>query len=233
MKRTVCVLVSVFVVAGLGAGCESEIDNKPAAKVEEAVKPAETAKKAVEEAPAKEAPAKEAPGDAAMNGAEGSYTLDLAASKFTAVGAKVTGDHSMTFTKMAATATVKDGQVTAGTVTIQMESVEADVAKLTGHLKSGDFFDVANHPTATFEITEVKKGTQANASHDVVGNLSIRGTTKSVSFPANVKIDGDAASIVAKFTINRKDFKIVYAGKADDLIKDDVLIKMNLAFKKG
>ena len=226
MKKTVYTIVCVFVLAGLTTACESEIDNKPAAKVEEAAKPTETAKKAVEEAPAKEMPGNKMDGAAV-------YTLDLATSTFSVVGAKVTGDHTLTFKEMTATADVDSGKVKSGKVTVQMASVEADVEKLTGHLKSPDFFDVANHPTSTFEIVEVKEGTSAAGTHEVVGNLTMRGASKKVTFPADIKMEGDAASIKAQFTINRKDFNIVYAGKADDLIKDDVLIKLELKFKKG
>lgn len=228
MNKTIAIVVSVFVLAGLTA-CESEIDNKPAAKVEEAKKPTETAKKAVEEAPAKEAP-----GNAAKKPAgTASYTLDLASSKFSAVGAKVTGDHTLTFKEMTAKADVKEGKVASGSVTIQMKSVESDAAKLTEHLKGADFFDVENHPTATFEIEKVNEGTSAAGTHEVVGSLTLRGTKKSITFPADIKIEGEKASIKAQFTINRKDFKIEYAGKPDDLIKDNVLIKMDLAFTKG
>ena len=40
-------------------------------------------------------------------------------------------------------------------------------------------------------------------------------------------------SAKAEFGINRKDFGIVYAGMADDLIRDDVLIKFDVKAKRG
>jgi hypothetical protein len=45
-------------------------------------------------------------------------------------------------------------------------------------------------------------------------------------------MEADAVSVDAEFAINRKDFNIVYAGKPDDLIKDDVLIKLTIRAKK-
>lgn len=54
-------------------------------------------------------------------------------------------------------------------------------------------------------------------------------TTKNITFPAEVTMDGEKAGIHAKFDINRKDFGIVYAGKPDDLIRDEVVIELTLS----
>ena len=51
---------------------------------------------------------------------------------------------------------------------------------------------------------------------------------KSISFPATIKAAADSVAVDAEFAINRKDFGIVYKGKADDLIRDEVVIKLNL-----
>jgi polyisoprenoid-binding protein YceI len=67
----------------------------------------------------------------------------------------------------------------------------------------------------------------------VTGNLELHGVTKSITFPATIKMSADAVDVDAEFAINRKDFGIVYAGKPDDLIKDDVLIKLEIRAKKG
>ena len=58
---------------------------------------------------------------------------------------------------------------------------------------------------------------------------------KTISFPATITVGADAASGTAEFVINRKDFGIVYPGKQDDLIRDDVLLKLSLKAprKKG
>ena len=56
--------------------------------------------------------------------------------------------------------------------------------------------------------------------------------TKQVTFPATIKV-AEGVHVQAEFAINRKDFGINYAGMADDLIKDDVLIKLELDAKKG
>ncbi len=91
------------------------------------------------------------------------------------------------------------------------------------------------HPcrsTATFTSTVITKAV-APATHTVEGTLDLHGTTKSISFPATVALDASSAKGKAEFTINRKDFGIVYPGMPDDLIKDEVLLKIDLAFKRS
>jgi polyisoprenoid-binding protein YceI len=94
-------------------------------------------------------------------------------------------------------------------------------------LKTPDFFDVAKFPKATFVSTKVEAAGGDN--YNVTGNFDLHGVKKSISFPATIKVTPDNVAVVAEFSINRKDFGIVYAGKADDLIRDGVVIKLNLS----
>lgn len=76
--------------------------------------------------------------------------------------------------------------------------------KLTGHLKSDDFFDVEEHPTATF-VLEEHKGDKFH------GILTIRGTSKKVALPAKVSGHPDRGWILAgDFDYNRNDFDVDY-----------------------
>jgi polyisoprenoid-binding protein YceI len=63
--------------------------------------------------------------------------------------------------------------------------------------------------------------------------LQLHGVTKSISFPATIKVGGDAVEVDAEFAINHKDFGIVYPGMPDDLIKDDVLLKLRIRANKN
>jgi polyisoprenoid-binding protein YceI len=118
---------------------------------------------------------------------------------------------------------------------VQTGSVEVDTAnpnaftpKLLEHLKGADFFDVAKFGTSTFKSTAIKP---QGAGYEVTGNLTLHGVTKQVAFPATVAIVGQEVKGDAEFTINRKDFGINYAGKADDLIREGVVLKIHVAGK--
>ncbi len=146
-------------------------------------------------------------------------------------GSKVTGSHSGGFTKVTGFFTVKDGALAGNShkVVIDMNSIFSDAEKLTGHLKSADFFDVEKFPESTFEATSLTK--TGDNSYDVSGNFTLHGVTKNITFKATTTQSGDVVKIDSKFDINRKDFGIVYAGKADDLIRDEVVIELKLEVK--
>ena len=96
-------------------------------------------------------------------------------------------------------------------------------------LQSGDFFDVKKFPKASFGSTSIVPDTAKGANaYTVTGDLELRGARKSVTFPATIVVSTSDVTVNSEFSINRKDFGIVYAGKADDLIRDDVVIKLDL-----
>jgi polyisoprenoid-binding protein YceI len=156
------------------------------------------------------------------------FGFDQSNSKISWVGSKVTGKHDGGFGTFRGTVHVVDGAPEKSNVKVDIDtaSITSDTDKLTGHLRSADFFEVEKYPNASFVSTEVRKGGDKGASHTLVGNLTIHGITKSVTFPANVKLEGDKTSLDAEFAINRKDFGLNYPGKVDDLIRDDVVVKL-------
>ncbi|HEY6045320.1 MAG TPA: YceI family protein, partial [Pyrinomonadaceae bacterium] len=113
------------------------------------------------------------------------------------------------------------------TIDIDAASVMTDDDGLTKHLQTPDFFDVAKFPKATFTSTKIEPST-AGGTHKITGNFSLHGVTKSISFPATIQIAADKVNVNAEFSVNRKDWGLVYPGKADDLIRDEVLIKLTL-----
>lgn len=163
--------------------------------------------------------------------AEGTDYTIRAGSRIGFVGSKVTGSHTGGFTNFAGALKVKDGRITGNPeIQINMKSTWSDSPKLTGHLRSPDFFDVEKFPASTFAATAIEpEGT----GHKVTGNLTLHGVTKSISFPAAITVAEDAVTVRAQFAINRKDFGIVYPGKPDDLIRDNVVIKLDLKATPG
>ena len=194
---------------------------------------------------------------AAATGTE--LKVDTSASKIEWIGTKVSGYHTGTIhVKSGVLRTVGDS-VTGGNFVMDMNSIVVsgpagssakDNAKLEGHLKSGDFFDVGKSPEATFEITSVKPFTGAvadtndvrqesiskykvaNPTHMIAGNLTLRGVTKNIEFPAQVTVGANSVDALAKFNIDRTQWNIVYPGKPDDLIRKDIHLGIALKATK-
>lgn len=172
---------------------------------------------------------------ASANGAGSTLlAIDTAASKVSWVAAKVTNSHDGGFRNFNGTVSVNGDQVAGAKINIDANSIYSDNEKLTGHLKSDDFFATGQHPQATFEVTNlVKIDTVPNATHMVTGNLTMRGKSKGISFPATVAVTPDGATAQADFIIDRQLWDIKYAGAPDDLIRNDVRIKFDIKAKKG
>ena len=162
------------------------------------------------------------------------YAFSNDGSKVEFVGAKVSAKHEGAFKAFRGNIAVVDGDPTKSRVTaeVDIDSLTVEPAKLATHLKSPDFFNAAQFPKGKFTSTAIKAGGENGATHTVTGNLELHGVTKGITFPAKIKIEGDQVSVDAEFAINRKDFSIVYPGMPDDLIKDEVLIKLALHGKK-
>lgn len=126
--------------------------------------------------------------------------------------------------------TLDQDVVVGGQAVIDMTSITASTTgsgngqdKLSEHLKSADFFDAANHPTATIVVKRIFEGT---AYADVV----IKGITKSVEFPVTIEKVGDTHMITGKLSLNRTWFDVKFGSKAffsdlvDQMVIDDVFI---------
>jgi polyisoprenoid-binding protein YceI len=222
MSSTSNILGGMFLALGVASmamtGCDDPAKGKSKATTAEAV--ATTTSQS-------------AAGGAAAQGTV-KYGFDQSASKVTWVGSKVTGKHDGGFGSFKGTVDLNDGAPEKSKVDVQIDAdtITSDTEKLTGHLKSPDFFDVKTHPKASFVSTEIKKGGEKGATHTITGNLTIKGITKSVTFPATITLGGDTANVDAEFAINRRDFSLNYAGMPNDLIRDDVLIKLAIRAKK-
>ena len=150
------------------------------------------------------------------------------------IGAKVTGKHNGSFEQFSGEINYA-GQPEKSRVRIAIviDSMTTDDAKLTAHLKTADFFDVAKFPQSTFESTEITPGGEGGATHTIKGNLTMHGVTKSITFPAKIAVAADAITVDSTFAINRKDFGINYAGASDNLIRDDVVLTLRIRATKS
>lgn len=131
---------------------------------------------------------------------------------------------------------MKGNQLVGGTFVLDMTSINATdltgdrQTRLNNHLKNADFFEVDKYPTASYTITSVKKNADKIYNYIVSGNLTVKGKTNSVSFPAKISYSKGVVSLVSdKFSFDRQKFDIAYkAAMKDVLVKDeiDMLVKV-------
>lgn len=150
------------------------------------------------------------------------------------IGAKVTRDHHGKFHNFGGRIEYAGGKPQRVHFEIDLNSIETDEPKLTAHLKTPDFFDVQRFPKATFTSTALTEGAPAGApagtTHTLRGTLDMHGVQKEVTVPVVAQVTPDGVRTTSDFRINRHDWGISYRGMADDLIKDEVRIKLNLLF---
>ena len=111
---------------------------------------------------------------------------------------------------------------------VDLKDDAAQLAKLEGHLKSGDFFETEKYPTASYEITKVSKNATGDYNTLLDGNLTIKGITKPIQFNANVSIKDGAASIATEpKDISREGFNVKFQMPvANGVVKDDVNLQI-------
>ncbi len=147
--------------------------------------------------------------------------------KITFVGKKPDGKHAGGFKTVTGTAKVDGTDLTTLKidVSIDVNSIFSDDEKLTGHLKSPDFFDVKNHPKAMFKVTKVEK---AEKGYTLTGELTMLGKTKPVVMPSSLSCEGDKLTLKSDFKINRTDWGMTFGkGKIDE----DVALKVEISTK--
>lgn len=162
------------------------------------------------------------------------YLITPQNSKVEFIGSKVTGSHNGSFQKFSGEIDYAGApEKSRVSITMDVNSLTTDDPKLTEHLKTPDFFDAAKFPEAKFVSTEIRPGGDRGATHTITGNLTMHGVTKAVTFPATIAITPETATVDSNFSINRKDFGINYAGAQDNLIRDDVVLKLTVRANKS
>jgi polyisoprenoid-binding protein YceI len=143
------------------------------------------------------------------------YTVDKNKSKIVWTGKKVTGSHTGNISLANGKFVVDGKRVVGGTFTIDMTSItnqdiedETYRQKLLGHLKSDDFFSTEKHPRATLLITKLTPTGQN--TYQVKGNLTIKGITKAIEFPATIQLSGNQVQAKATIVVDRTQYDIKY-----------------------
>ncbi|MFT6962022.1 MAG: polyisoprenoid-binding protein YceI [Flammeovirgaceae bacterium] len=165
-------------------------------------------------------------------------------------GKKVAYGHTGTMKISEGQFTIADGAISEGNFTIDMTSLECtDIvddaekkAKLEGHLKTADFFNTEEFSKAMFTVTGSEKlEGNADATHKIMGDLTLKGVTKPIEFMANVGGMEGGISIASSFDVDRTEFGVEFNSPkfsafenlaADKIINDNMGIKFDLKAMK-
>ncbi len=165
------------------------------------------------------------------------FKVDASKSSVTWLAKIVTGQHNGKIALENGSLTVADDKITGGKFLIDMNTIEVlDLQgewkdKLTGHLRSDDFFSVEKNPKTSFEITKVDNKADAT---NITGKLTIKGITKEITFPASVSKKGNVVVAIATIRVDRTKFDIKYGSKSfiegigDKAIDDEFEMQVNL-----
>lgn len=169
--------------------------------------------------------------------------VDTEKSEVTWVGKKIIGQHEGTV-KLLDSKVLLDGDVlVGGEFSINLNTIQnkdlagtEHQAKLEGHLKSDDFFNISKYPAAKFVITEAKAMANSSTDYSIKGNLTVKGITLPVEFPATIVKSSGVYSADGKLSIDRTKWDIRYnsgrffdpAVLGDKLIYDEIEIGVKI-----
>ena len=167
-----------------------------------------------------------------------SFKVDTAKSTFKWGGKKVTGAHWGYVKFTDGTLAIEKGVLQGGSFNVDMNTIDCQDTpgewgqKLVGHLKGEDFFGTEKFPKSTLVIkSATAKGSNL---YDVKADLTIKGVTNEVSFPATVTLVGNTATTVASFSIDRTKYGIKYGSGSffdnlgDKAIDNNFTVDVNL-----
>ena len=179
-------------------------------------------------------------------------------------GKAVTHGHNGTMQFANGELNVANGMIASGLVTVDMKTMKCtDItdaesqAKFVGHMSGDDFFGADKFPTAVFKIVSVtplkaagnsagkgkgKANGKALGKDDnnatIAGDMTIKGVTNRISFPAKVGVKDGVAAATGKVTIDRTKYGLKYGSKSffdslgDKAISDDFTLSFNVIAKQ-
>lgn len=170
------------------------------------------------------------------------YKVSSKSSKLEWLAKKVTGQHNGSINIKSGGLIFSGNKLTGGNFVIDMKTIKVlDLeegsnmnGKLTGHLNSPDFFNTAEFGEASFKITSVKKAKSDDGNYSITGDLTIKGKSSPITFPAQVSKDGSKVSATAKMVFDRSKYDVKFRSASffenlgDKMIYDDVEMTVSL-----
>lgn len=173
---------------------------------------------------------------AAVAASERTYTIDAAGSKVVWTGTMLGIKSHHGVVGVSGSFTAKANTLTGGEFTVDLNTIapedtlyapdgskQGTKAMLIGHLKSGDFFDVATFPTATFKITGVEGNT-------ATGDFTVRGTTHTENVTDIVlTTENGVAKATGKLVFDRQKYGVAWSsGSQDAVLNDNIELAIEL-----
>lgn len=171
--------------------------------------------------------------------------IDTKASKLEWTAEKVTGKHSGLVPLQSGNLEMDHGKLVGGTFIANMdELMVTDLdggmkEKLEGHLKSADFFAVEEFKSAKLVFTNVEyKDSEGGFNTMITGNLTIKGITHPITFPARVKMEAGALAAYAELKVDRTKYDVHYGSASffdnlgDKAIYDEFMLRVSLGGMK-
>lgn len=116
-------------------------------------------------------------------------------------------------------------------LTVKSASLAMDNRSLSRMATGADFLDAARHPDIVFRLTSL---TPVSATrYDAVAEVTVKGRTRTVRFPADLRITGDTAQMTGGFSLERADFGIGTSGPWNALTGRQVRVDVTLNARRG
>ena len=173
------------------------------------------------------------------------YKVSVEDSKLIWSGKRVNYGHSGSVNLLSGELIFKGSKLTGGTFAIDMASIrdldledEKRNGRLTGHLKSGDFFDVEKFPLANYVVTSAKQDKVDKDTYEVTGDLTVKGITAPVTFKAQIENLGETVRATGLVVFDRTVFNVKYGSGSffddlgDKMIHDELSLEVELMAHK-
>lgn len=169
--------------------------------------------------------------------------VDVQKSSVEWTGKKLTGEHYGNVLLKTAELSFKDKKLIGGAFEIDMTTIACtDISdqksnkRLVDHLKSEDFFAVSKFPISRFVITKVDNN--GENKYNITGDLTIKGITNAVNFPATLTVDGKTTTASATIVFDRSKYDVKFGSQSffenlgDKMVYDDIELKVQLIFER-
>lgn len=163
--------------------------------------------------------------------APGSWLLDAQASSVAFTHKTMWGLVTVkgAFTGLEGQGEVLAGGGAQGTVTIAAASIDTKHKKRDEHLRSADFFETEAHPAIVFTAGQVTP--TGRDTVDVSGDLTVRGTTRPLTFSARAtEVAADAVALTGALSVDRTDFGLTWNQMG--MMKGKAELTLNLRFTR-